>query len=87
MQYFYLQLKLLLRLQGILNLTLFVKENHPDNISARNAALKGTFSSQTSVTTKGILPQMITWEKIAREAQQLASVKEIQGCKFKLLLC
>ena len=51
-------------------MTLLAKENHPANISARNAALKGTFSSQTSVTAKGILSQMITWEKIAREAQQ-----------------
>lgn len=44
-KYFYLTLLLLLRFWNIPDLTLESRENHPADIIARNAAIKGTNSS------------------------------------------
>lgn len=75
MQYFYLPLKL--KIPGHFYLdSLEAKGNYLADSSIRNAALKGIKSSQTSVMIqRGISPND-NLEKLAGEAQQLASGKE-----------
>ena len=58
------------------------KGNHLTDISARHAVLKGTNSSQTSVMIKRDISTNDNLEKLAREAQKLASEKETQDWKF-----
>lgn len=70
--------EILLRFYGILNLT-FWKLNA--DISAKNAALKGVSSSQTSVMVQRDVSPVDNLEKLARESQQLASKKVKQDWK------
>ena len=59
--------------------SLEAKGNHLADISASNAALKATNSSQTSVMVQRDIFPNDNSEKLATEAQQLASEKEKQG--------
>lgn len=61
---------------GILSWTLEVKENHLADIFARNAVCKTTRSSQTSIMMQRDISPNDNLEKLAGEAQQLASGKE-----------
>lgn len=57
------------------------KQNHLADISAKNAALKGVSSSQTSVMVQRDVSPVENLEKLARESQQLASKKVKQDWK------
>ena len=58
--------------------SLETKGNHLADISSRNDGLKGTNNSQTSVMVQRDFFPSNNLEKLAREAQQLASEKEKQ---------
>ena len=58
------------------------KGNHLADTSTRNAALNGTNSHQISVMAQRDISLNDHLEKLAREAQQLASEREKQGWKF-----
>lgn len=56
--------------------SLEIEENHLADISIRNAAFKGTKSNQTSVMVQRDIFPNDNLEKLAGEAQKLASEKE-----------
>lgn len=69
------------------------KGNHLADTFARNAALNGASSSQTSVTGQKVISPNDNSEKLAKKAKQLASKREKQDWKFnncfdkKRMLC
>lgn len=76
---FCLLLSVLLRSNGILNLTLWkLKENHLADTFARNVVFKVTNSSQTSGMAQRDISSNENLEKLAIEAQKLASKNEKQ---------
>ena len=58
------------------------KGNHLADTFARNAALNGASSSQTSVTVQKVISPNDNSEKLAKKAKQLASKREKQDWKF-----
>ena len=78
MQYFYLQLQLLLRLVHSKLDSLEAKGNHLADTSARNAILKGTKNSQTGLMVQRVISPNYNLGKLDKEDPQLASEKEKQ---------